>query len=88
MKIALEMMSSQNYLKEESSMIDYLTLGNISSFTIDKIVPAVNIEEYAPATTPIMIANTKSLIVEPPKKYNANKVNNVVAVVLIERARV
>ena len=58
------------------------------SLTIDNTVPAVNIEENAPAVTPIVIAKTKSLIVAPPKKYNANNVNNVVAVVLIERANV
>ena len=58
----------------------------ISSFTIDKVVPAVNIDEYAPAIIPIMMAKTNSLIVEPPNKYSASKVNRVVAVVFIERA--
>ena len=45
----------------------------------------MKIEEYVPATTPTMIAKTKSLILAPPNRYRANNVNNVVAEVFTER---
>ena len=38
--------------------------------------------EYVPTTTPIIIAKTKSLVVTPPKKYNAASVINAVNEVL------
>ena len=52
------------------------------------MLPATKIEEYVPTTTPIIIAKTKSLIVVPPKKYKATRVNNVVKDVFTERANV
>ena len=39
--------------------------------------------EYVPITIPKIIHKTKSLVVTPPKKYNAHNVINVVNDVLI-----
>ena len=47
-----------------------------------------NILEYVPIAIPKIIANTKSLVVTPPKKYKAPSVINVVTEVLILLAKV
>jgi len=49
---------------------------------------ALKILEYVPIIIPRIIASTKSFVVDPPKKYKARSVINIVKEVFILLARV